>query len=154
MDNVVKQVSELATFTKLFKKYKLVDYDERAKQFYEVYGRQHLDDLPAALKQWEGKEEMFLQSLVLENGPEPADLDLKRRLIAFSEHHNQPLNIEQLVAQHKDSPEMLFRKLVSEYGLEPDPRTYLYPPSTYTHPEPPSLLPPEEKKTKPTTPSE
>jgi tetratricopeptide (TPR) repeat protein len=132
MGRVVKEVTELATFTKLFKKYGVVNYKARAIAFYTMYGPEHLSALGQALDEWSGKEELFLQSLILDNGPEPCDIDLRKRLLAFAEHHNLGLQIDSLVSMHRESSDVLFAELVQTHGPEPDPRTYMFPPTTYT----------------------
>lgn len=134
LSNVVAQVSEVDTFTKVNKKYNLVDYSKRVKRFFSTYGGDQMHQWETVLKQWENKEEELMRNLILDNGPELCDVDLKQRLTAFAKKYKIPpleFDVSELMRLHAANPEPLFEGLVAKYGPEPDPRTYLFGPTYY-----------------------
>ncbi|CUG35586.1 unnamed protein product [Bodo saltans] len=136
---VVSGVSEIDSFTKVFKKYNIVDYSKRVKKFFSTYGPDHMKDADAMLQQWANREEELMRHLILDNGPELSDVDLKLRLTAFGKKYKLSPgahDVPQLMQQHSSDPEALFDKLTAVHGPEPDPRAYLYS-ATYYGEKPP-----------------
>lgn len=127
--NVIASVSEVDAFTKVFRKYNIVDYSKRVRRFFATYGPDHMAHLDGMLSQWANREEELMRNLILDNGPELADVDLKLRLTAFGKKYKLPaasFDVQQLMRQHAHDPEALFDELIEKHGPEPDPRTYLY----------------------------
>lgn len=138
IDDVVARVDEISSFTRVFKKYKVVDYRVRVRDFFEMYGPEFMDAVDANLAEWKDREEEFVRSLVLDNGPEPSQIDPRRRLMAFSEAHSLGLkfsDIDRLLTEHKGGYDAMFKALREKHGGEPDPRSYLFPPTTYAAPD-------------------
>ncbi|RNF21904.1 poly [ADP-ribose] polymerase [Trypanosoma conorhini] len=134
VDGVVRSIPEVDTFTKLYKKYGLVDYERRVQDFFRVYGREHAAQVPSLLREWGNHEEELLHSLVLDNGPEPDTIDLQTRLAAFLKAHNVNAatpEVARAVRAFGETPHKLFESLTLSYGPEPDPRGYLFPPTQY-----------------------
>ncbi|AYU76063.1 hypothetical protein, conserved [Leishmania donovani] len=143
--NVVEVVSELDTFTKLYRRYSIQNYEERLASFFDVYGPQYKSEIPSLLRQWEGREEELMRNLVLDNGPEVTTIDQHQRLTAYLAAYQLDQNssgVQEIFAAHAGEKEAsipagLFSALVERYGPEPDPRTYLFATPRYT-PAPPS----------------
>lgn len=140
--NVVEVVSELDTFTKLYRRYAIQDYEARLAGFFDVYGPQYKGEIPSLLRQWEGREEELMRNLVLDNGPEVATIDPHQRLTAYLAAHQldrTAAEVQEVLAVYApdaaaeaSAPADLFAALVERYGPEPDPRTYLFAPPHYT----------------------
>ncbi|KPA83619.1 hypothetical protein ABB37_01892 [Leptomonas pyrrhocoris] len=135
--NVVEVVTELDTFTKLYRRYKIRNYDERLTAFFNVYGAQFRKEIPSLLRQWEGREEELLRNLILDNGPELSTVEPHQRLTAYLAAHQldrKHPGVQAILAEHADAPDVsgLFAALTERYGPEPDPRTYLFIPPRYT----------------------
>ncbi|KAG5486692.1 hypothetical protein LSCM1_07945 [Leishmania martiniquensis] len=132
--NVVEAVSELDTFTKLYRRYSIQNYEERLARFFDVYGPQYKSEIPALLRQWEGREEELMRNLVLDNGPEVTTIDQHQRLTAYLAAYQLDRNsrdVQEILEAHSGKVEAstsvaLFSALVERYGPEPDPRTYLF----------------------------
>ncbi|KAG5485870.1 hypothetical protein CUR178_07463 [Leishmania enriettii] len=143
--SVVEAVSELDTFTKLYRRYSIQNYEERLASFFEVYGPQYKSEIPALLRQWEGREEELMRNLVLDNGPEVTTIDQHQRLTAYLATYQLDRNsrdVQEIFAAHSGKEEpgtsaALFSSLTERYGPEPDPRTYLFATPRYI-PAPPS----------------
>ncbi|KPI87621.1 hypothetical protein ABL78_3278 [Leptomonas seymouri] len=137
LPNVVEVVSELDTFTKLYRRYKIRNYEERLTTFFDVYGAQFKKEIPSLLRQWEGREEELMRNLILDNGPELSTVEPHQRLTAYLAAYQldrkQP-DVQAILAEHADAPDMsgLFAALVQRHGPEPDPRTYLFITPRYT----------------------
>ncbi|CAM36989.1 conserved hypothetical protein [Leishmania braziliensis MHOM/BR/75/M2904] len=149
--SVVEVVSELDTFTKLYRRYSIQNYEERLASFFDVYGPQYKSEIPSLLRQWEGREEELMRNLVLDNGPEVTTIDQHQRLTAYMAAYQLDQNstsVQEILTAHASdektsTPAGLFYALVGRYGPEPDPRTYLFPTPRYT-PAPPS--PPQTRR--------
>ncbi|ESS62970.1 hypothetical protein TCDM_09282 [Trypanosoma cruzi Dm28c] len=134
VDSVVRGIPEVETFTKLYRKYALVDYERRVRDFFRVYGREHAVQVPLLLKEWENREEELMHNLVLDNGPEPDNIDAETRLEAFLRAHNVSTatpDVARALRESNNTPFQLFEALSLKYGPEPDPRSYLFPPTHY-----------------------
>lgn len=124
---VVKAHGEVEAFTKVFKKYGLVDYNRRFQEYFELYGRDFLPQVPTILSEWENREEELMRNLILDNGPELSDVDIKKRLVAFAEKYDiRDLDADKIAASGR-LPQEVMAALVQRYGPEPDPRTYCFP---------------------------
>ncbi|CBZ23512.1 conserved hypothetical protein [Leishmania mexicana MHOM/GT/2001/U1103] len=149
--NVVEVVSELDTFTKLYRRYSIQNYEERLASFFDVYGPQYKSEIPSLLGQWEGREEELMRNLVLDNGPEVTTIDQHQRLTAYLAAYQLDQNssgVQEIFAAHAGEKGAsisggLFSALVKRYGPEPDPRTYLFATPRYT---PASPSPPRTKE--------
>ena len=135
--NVVEAVTELDTFTKLYRRYKIRNYEERLAAFFDVYGAQFKREIPSLLRQWEGREEELMRNLILDNGPELSTVEPHQRLTAYLAVHQldrKDREVQAILAEHADAPDTngLFAALVERYGPEPDPRTYLFVTPRYT----------------------
>ncbi|RNF03647.1 poly [ADP-ribose] polymerase [Trypanosoma rangeli] len=140
VDGVVRSIPEVDTFTKLYRKYGLIDYERRIRDFFRVYGREHATRIPSLLQEWENREEELLHSLVIDNGPEPDTIDTETRLAAFLKAHNLSAatpDVARAVREFGEAPRKLFEALTMRYGPEPDPRGYLFPPTQYESPRNP-----------------
>ncbi|KEG09435.1 hypothetical protein DQ04_05231050, partial [Trypanosoma grayi] len=134
IESVVRGIPEVDTFTKLYRKYGVVDYERRVTDFFRVYGREHADQIPTLLQQWENREEELMHNLVLDNGPEPDAIDTVARLEAFVKTYGITTatpDVARAVREFGDRPNDLFAALTARYGAEPDPRSYLYPLTFY-----------------------
>ncbi|CAD2220101.1 hypothetical protein ADEAN_000761600 [Angomonas deanei] len=135
LESVVESVPELDTFTKLFRKYKIKNYEERLANFFKVYGPEHVGQIQPLLQQWEGREEELMRNMILDNGPELCDVDPRARLDAFLGAHQLARSDPRVKAilerypSGKDSSR--WERLVSQFGPEPDPRTYAFTPVYY-----------------------
>lgn len=137
--SVVDVVPEVDTFTKLSRKYGLVDYGKRLHTFFCVYGPDYVDDIPSLLSQWENREEELMRNLILDNGPELQDIDVDKRLTAFlaAHHlHRSDPKVAPLLRRGLNGGDAasMFQALVARCGPEPDPRTYLFPSPQYLPP--------------------
>jgi tetratricopeptide (TPR) repeat protein len=135
--NVVEVVSELDTFTKLYRRYKTRNYEKRLAAFFDVYGAQFKREIPSLLHQWEGREEELMRNLILDNGPELTTVEPHQRLTAYLTAHQldrKDPDVQAILAEHADAPDTsgLFAAFVERYGPEPDPRTYLFVTPRYT----------------------
>jgi hypothetical protein len=84
IEDVVEKAPEIASFTRVFKKYRVVDYRARVQDFFQMYGPEYLSHIDETLEQWKDREEEFIRSLVLDNGPEPRDIPVRQRLEAHA----------------------------------------------------------------------
>ncbi|GET85895.1 hypothetical protein, conserved [Leishmania tarentolae] len=138
--SVVEVVSELDTFTKLYRRYSIQNYEGRLASFFDVYGPQYKSEIPSLLRQWEGREEELMRNLILDNGPEVTTIDQHQRLTAYLAAYQLDRNspsVQAIFAAHAGEKEAgvpagVFSALVERYGQEPDPRTYLFATPRYT----------------------
>ncbi|KAK7198027.1 hypothetical protein NESM_000758200 [Novymonas esmeraldas] len=140
--SVVDVVSELDTFTKLYRRYSVQNYESRLAHFFDVYGPQYKSEIPSLLRQWEGREEELVRNLVLDNGPEVTTVDAAQRLTAYLAAYQLDRGapeVQRLLetraegqVEGADAQTGLFAALVERYGPEPDPRTYLFMTPRYT----------------------
>ncbi|ORC84869.1 uncharacterized protein TM35_000361020 [Trypanosoma theileri] len=134
VESVVCSIAEIDTFTKLYRKYHIVDYEQRIMDFFRLYGREHANRVPTLLREWENHEEELMHNLVLDNGPEPHNLNTALRLEAFLKAHNVTSatpEVAHAMREFRGKPRELFLTLTEIYGVEPDPRSYLFPPTHY-----------------------
>ena len=134
---VVSTMSEIDTFTKTYRKYSVIDYEQRIREFFEVYGPDHIAEIPSIMKQWENREEELIRNLVIDNGPELDDVDPKLRLTAFVKQYSIPMSDVDAVLRANppgDAWRRYMRDLVARYGPDPDPRKYLFPATYYGDP--------------------
>jgi tetratricopeptide (TPR) repeat protein len=142
VSRVVSTMSELDTFTKTYRKYNIVNYEQRVRDFFEVYGPDHISEIDSIMKQWVNREEELMRNLVIDNGPELEDVDPRLRLGAFVRQYN--VSGVEVEASIKNNPpgtaqwRAFMKDLAAKYGPEPDPRKYLFP-ATYFGEPPPSL---------------
>lgn len=133
--SVVDAVPEVDTFTKLFRKYNVRDYEKRLQRFFGVYGPQYTSEIPSLLAQWENREEELMRNLILDNGPEVDSVSQQARLTAYLTLHSlqrDQRDVKDILERYSGGESRsLFEALVSRFGREPDPRTYLFPQPRY-----------------------
>lgn len=126
---VLSTVSEVDAFTTVHKKYGIVNYSQRVRKFFATYGPDFMGQCDEMLQQWAKREEELMRNLILDNGPELCDVDLKLRLTAFGKRYKlspPQYDVTQLMRTPAADVEALFDSLVEKHGAEPDPRPYLF----------------------------
>ena len=148
--DVVRNHPEIETFTKMYKRFNVVDYPARVRAFFELYGPDYVPRVPDILAEWENREEELMRSLILDNGPELAHVDFNRRLMAFGEKYQITDGDLQRVVAGRDREEAM-AELTQQYGPEPSPLAYCFP-STFYSGVSPSGLPPTPAGARPVAP--
>lgn len=131
---------ELAAHSALLKKAQPDVYRRRAEKLLQLY-QQDPSRVEELLKEYEGREEILLRTLALDIGPELCSVGPKHRLAAFMKKFKLSDSQIATVLQEKGftytsslvetETEAVFEALSQQFGNEPRPTSYLFPPVAY-----------------------